>query len=192
MSIPRIHSAQRIRGIGGKLRMLITVISRDKVGLLFLTNETNFASVKPVKIEPGQLFTRNITTGVTLYKNWWRLIISYCTVPQTYKISHLTYKSVFKISVKGNQVSNISTPSTKFLRCIIYLKTYVKLSANTMEKVYNARSTFDSRGKSKFPRNLRFSWSPWNWSGRGKKRFGVSQLLQCNVRYYSVIHIWTY
>ena len=25
-----------------------------------------------------------------------------------------------------------------------------------------------------------------------KKEFGVPQLLQCNGRYYSVIHIWTY
>ena len=175
MSIPRIYSARRIRGIGSKLRMLLTISSREKVGLLFLTDETNFASVKPVKIEPGQFFTRNITTGVTLCKNWWRLTISYDTVPQTYKISHLTYISVsaFKISVKGNQDLNISTPSTKFLRCIIYMKTYVKLSANTMEKVYNARWTFDLRGKSKYPRNLWFSWFPWNWSGRGKKRFGI-------------------
>ena len=165
MSIPRIYSARRIRGIGSKLRMLLTISSREKVGLLFLTEETNFASVKPVKIEPGQFFTRNITTGVTLY-NW-------CTVLQIYKISHSTYMSAFKISVKGNQDSNISTPSTKFLRCIVYLKTYVKLSANTMEKVYNTRWTFDSRGKSKFPRNLWFSWFPWNWSGRGKKRFGI-------------------
>ena len=165
MSIPRIYSARRIRGIGSKLRMLLTISSREKVGLLFLTEETNFASVKPVKIEPGQFFTRNITTGVTLY-NW-------CTVLQIYKISHSTYISAFKISVKGNQDSNISTPSTKFLRCIVYLKTYVKLSANTMEKVYNTRWTFDSRGKSKFPRNLWFSWFPWNWSGRGKKRFGI-------------------
>ena len=69
MSIPRIYSAQRIRGIGSKLRMLLTISSREKVGLLFLTEETNSASVKPVKIEPGQFFTRNITTGVTLYKN---------------------------------------------------------------------------------------------------------------------------
>ena len=165
MSIPRIYSARRIRGIDSKLRMLLTISSREKVGLLFLTEETNFASVKPVKIEPGQFFTRNITTGVTLY-NW-------CTVLQIYKISHSTYISAFKISVKGNQYSNISTPSTKFLRCIVYLKTYVKLSANTMEKVYNTRWTFDSRGKSKFPRNLWFSWFPWNWSGRGKKRFGI-------------------
>ena len=149
--------------------MLLTISSREKVGLLFLTEETNFASVKPVKIEPGQFFTRNITTGVTLY-NW-------CTVLQIYKISHSTYISAFKISVKGNQDSNISTPSTKFLRCIVYLKTYVKLSANTMEKVYNTRWTFDSRGKSKFPRNLWFSWFPWNWSGRGKKRSGIPQLL---------------
>ena len=67
MSIPRIYSARRIRGIGSKLRMLLTISSREKVGLLFLTEETNFASVKPVKIEPGQFFTRNITTGVTLY-----------------------------------------------------------------------------------------------------------------------------
>ena len=169
MSIPRIYSARRIRGIGSKLRMLLTISSREKVGLLFLTEETNFASVKPVKIEPGQFFTRNITTGVTLY-NW-------CTVLQIYKISHSTYMSAFKISVKGNQDSNISTPSTKFLRCIVYLKTYVKLSANTMEKVYNTRWTFDSRGKSKFPRNLWFSWFPWNWSGRGKKRSGIPQLL---------------
>ena len=169
MSIPRIYSARRIRGIGSKLRMLLTISSREKVGLLFLTEETNFASVKPVKIEPGQFFTRNITTGVTLY-NW-------CTVLQIYKISHSTYISAFKISVKGNQDSNISTPSTKFLRCIVYLKTYVKLSANTMEKVYNTRWTFDSRGKSKFPRNLWFSWFPWNWSGRGKKRSGIPQLL---------------
>ena len=145
MSIPRIYSAQRIRGIGSKLRMLLTISSREKVGLLFLTEETNSASVKPVKIEPGQFFTRNITTGVTLYKNWWRLTISYCTVPQTYKISHLTYKSVFKISVKGNQDSNISTLSTKFLRCIIYLKTYVKLSANMMEKVCNAENVWFER-----------------------------------------------
>ena len=145
MSIPRIHSAQRIRRIGGKLRMFLTISSRAKVGLLFLTDETNFACVKPVKIEPGQLFTRNTTTGVTLYKNWWRLTISYCTVPQTHKISHLTYKSVFKISVKGNQDSNISTPSTKLLRCIIYLKTYVKLSANMMEKVYNAENVWFER-----------------------------------------------
>ena len=65
MSIPRIHSAQRIRGIGSKLRMLLTIRSREKAGLLFLRDETNFASVKPVKVEPGQLFTRNITTGVT-------------------------------------------------------------------------------------------------------------------------------
>ena len=169
MSIPRIYSARRIRGIDSKLRMLLTISSREKVGLLFLTEETNFASVKPVKIEPGQFFTRNITTGVTLY-NW-------CTVLQIYKISHSTYISAFKISVKGNQDSNISTPSTKFLRCIVYLKTYVKLSANTMEKVYNTRWTFDSRGKSKFPRNLWFSWFPWNWSGRGKKRSGIPQLL---------------
>ena len=169
MSIPRIYSARRIRGIGSKLRMLLTISSREKVGLLFLTEETNFASVKPVKIEPGQFFTRNITTGVTLY-NW-------CTVLQIYKISHSTFISAFKISVKGNQDSNISTPSTKFLRCIVYLKTYVKLSANTMEKVYNTRWTFDSRGKSKFPRNLWFSWFPWNWSGRGKKRSGIPQLL---------------
>ena len=169
MSIPRIYSARRIRGIGSKLRMLLTISSREKVGLLFLTEETNFASVKPVKIEPGQFFTRNITTGVTLY-NW-------CTVLQIHKISHSTYISAFKISVKGNQDSNISTPSTKFLRCIVYLKTYVKLSANTMEKVYNTRWTFDSRGKSKFPRNLWFSWFPWNWSGRGKKRSGIPQLL---------------
>ena len=169
MSIPRIYSARRIRGIGSKLRMLLTISSREKVGLLFLTEETNFASVKPVKIEPGQFFTRNVTTGVTLY-NW-------CTVLQIYKISHSTYISAFKISVKGNQDSNISTPSTKFLRCIVYLKTYVKLSANTMEKVYNTRWTFDSRGKSKFPRNLWFSWFPWNWSGRGKKRSGIPQLL---------------
>ena len=169
MSIPRIYSARRIRGIGSKLRMLLTISSREKVGLLFLTEETNFASVKPVKIEPGQFFTRNVTTGVTLY-NW-------CTVLQIYKISHSTYISAFKISVKGNQDSNISTPSTKFLRCIVYLKTYVKLSANTMEKVYNTRWTFDSRGKSKFPRNLWFSWFPWNWSGWGKKRSGIPQLL---------------
>ena len=67
MSIPRIYSARRIRGIGSKLRMLLTISSREKVGLLFLTEETNFASVKPVKIEPGQFFTRNVTTGVTLY-----------------------------------------------------------------------------------------------------------------------------
>ena len=67
MSIPRIYSARRIRGIDSKLRMLLTISSREKVGLLFLTEETNFASVKPVKIEPGQFFTRNITTGVTLY-----------------------------------------------------------------------------------------------------------------------------
>ena len=160
MSIPRIHSAQRIRGIGGKLRMLLTISSREKVDLLFLTDETNFASVKPVKNQPGQLFTRNITIRVTLYENWWRLTISYCTVPQTYKISYLTYISVFKILVKGNQDSNISTPSTKFLKCIIYLKICVKLSANTLEKVHNARWTFDSRGKSKFPRNLWFSRFP--------------------------------
>lgn len=177
MSIPRIYSAQRIRGIGSKLRMLLTISSREKVGLLFLTEETNSASVKPVKIEPGQFFTRNITTGVTLYKNWRRLTISYSTVPQIYKISHWTYISAFKISVKGNQDSNISTPSTKFLRCIVYLKTYVKLSGNTMEKVYNARWTFDSREQSKFPRNLWFSWFPWNCSGRGKKRSGIPQLL---------------
>ena len=69
MSIPRIHSAQRIRGTGGKLRMLLTISSREKVDLLFLTDETNFASVKPVKNEPGQLFTRNITIRVTLYEN---------------------------------------------------------------------------------------------------------------------------
>ena len=123
-------------------------------------------------------------------KNWWRLTNSGCTVPQTYKISHLTYVSVFKIS--NIQNSNISTPSTKFLQCIIYLETYVKISANTMEKVYNARWAIDWRGKSKFPRNLWFSWFLWNWSGRDKKRFGVPQLLQCNVRYYSVTHIWTY
>ena len=67
MSIPRIYSARRIRGIDSKLRMLLTISSREKVGLLFLTEETNFASAKPVKIEPGQFFTRNITTGVTLY-----------------------------------------------------------------------------------------------------------------------------
>ena len=67
MSIPRIYSARRIRGIDSKLRMLLTISSREKVGLLFLTEETNFASVKPVKIEPGQFFTRNVTTGVTLY-----------------------------------------------------------------------------------------------------------------------------
>ena len=67
MSIPRIYSARRICGIDSKLRMLLTISSREKVGLLFLTEETNFASVKPVKIEPGQFFTRNITTGVTLY-----------------------------------------------------------------------------------------------------------------------------
>ena len=121
LSIPLIHSAQRIHGIGSKLRMLFTISSREKAGLLFLRDETNFASVKPVKIEPAQLFTWNITTGVTLYKNWWRLTISYCAVPQTYKISHLTYISVFQISVKGNQGSNISTPSTKFLQFIIYL-----------------------------------------------------------------------
>ena len=52
--------------------------------------------------------------------------------------------------------------------------------------------TFDFRGKSKFLRNLSFSWFPWNWSGREKKRFSVQQLLKCNVRYYSLIHIWTY
>ena len=48
--------------------MLLT-ISREKAGLQFLRVETNFVSVKPVKIEPGQLFTQKITTGVTLYKN---------------------------------------------------------------------------------------------------------------------------
>ena len=52
--------------------------------------------------------------------------------------------------------------------------------------------TFNFRGKSKFLRNLWFSWFPWNWSGREKKRFSVQQLLKCNVRYYSLIHIWTY
>ena len=49
--------------------MLVTV-SREKTGLLFLRDKTDLVSVKPVKIEPWQLFTQNITTGVTLYKNW--------------------------------------------------------------------------------------------------------------------------
>ena len=47
--------------------MLLT-ISREKAGLLFLRFETNFVSVKSVKIESGQLFNQKIT-GVTLYKN---------------------------------------------------------------------------------------------------------------------------
>ena len=60
MSIPLIDSAQRIHGIGSKLRMqreAFSLSSREKAGLLFLRDETNFASVKPVKIEPAQLFT---------------------------------------------------------------------------------------------------------------------------------------
>ena len=115
-------------------------------------------------------------------------LLLHCTsnIHTWYLMSLIKYVNVslrfHERKMKDNQDSNISTPSTKFFWSIINLNTYVKISANTMERDCNGGWTFDFRGKSKFLRNLWFSWFPWNWSGREKKRFSVQQLLKCNVR----------
>ena len=59
------------------------------------------------KTGSGQLFTWQITTDFTWYKNWYILSNSCCIAPQTFIISYLTYQSsIFNSLIKKNEKSS--------------------------------------------------------------------------------------
>ena len=59
------------------------------------------------KTGSDQLFTWQITTDFTWYKNWYILSNSCCIAPQTFIISYLTYQSsIFNSLIKKNEKSS--------------------------------------------------------------------------------------
>ena len=71
------------------------------------------------KVESVQLYTWKITTGVTWYKNWYRLINSCCIASQTVIISYL---STFKTWTKKNEKSSKLKHFCRFRGFALYYK----------------------------------------------------------------------
>ena len=64
-----------------------------KLDCFFNRVKTGSQCAKGQKVESDQLFTWKIKTGVTWYKNWYKLANSCYIASQTFIISYLTYQS---------------------------------------------------------------------------------------------------
>ena len=75
-----------------------------KAGFSFNRVWTSSQCTKQQQVESDQLFTWKIKTGVTWYKNWYRLPNSCCIASQTLIVSYLTFQSSnFKTLIKKNE-----------------------------------------------------------------------------------------
>ena len=91
------------------------------------------------------------TAGLLWYKNWLTSTISCCATPQTFKSIVLIYlSSVLKILRKATKIFQdlrIWIPwNRQKAGYITYLKIYIKIRVNTMDRGYTGRRMFNLSG----------------------------------------------